>query len=174
MTSFELQPHLSGEKLLLRPLRADDFENLYAAASDPLIWEIHPQPTRYQRPVFEGFFKLAMESGGAFAAVDKSTQKIVGSSRFYGYNPEKSEIVIGYTFLARSHWGGIFNREMKNLMLTHAFQYVHRVIFEIGENNWRSRKAIEKIGAHLTGSENLDGNPHVTYSLDPAAFRAHL
>ena len=119
---FDLQPVLTGELLELRPLRDEDFPVLYAVASDPLIWEQHPQPERCTEPVFREFFRGAMESGGAFLAIDRKDGRVIGSSRFHAYDEEKSEIEIGWTFLARSHWGGTYNREMKRLMLDHAFR----------------------------------------------------
>src|SRR5580704_8009295 len=143
---FDLQPILKGKLLELRPLRLEDFDELYAVARDPLIWEQHPNSDRYKEDVFREFFRVAMESGGALIAVDMKDGRVIGSSRFYGYNAEKSEIEIGWTFLARSHWGGKYNGEMKRLMLEHAFQFVDRVIFLIGATNIRSQRAIERIG----------------------------
>jgi len=150
--SFDLQPILKGELLGLRPLRPEDFHDLYAVASDPLIWEQHPIKDRYQEEVFQGFFREALESGGALIAIDSKDGRVIGSSRFHGYDKEKSEIEIGWTFLARSHWGGIYNREMKQLMLRHAFQFVQSVIFLVGPQNLRSQRALEKIGGVRVGS----------------------
>src|SRR5271167_4383647 len=150
--SFDLQPILKGELLALRPLRPDDFHELYAVASDPLIWEQHPANDRYKEEVFKGFFREAMESGGAFVAIDCKDGRVIGSSRFHGYDQEKKEIEIGWTFLARSHWGGIYNREMKQLMLRHAFKFVNSVIFLVGPQNLRSQKAVENIGGVRVGS----------------------
>ena len=150
--SFDLQPTLQGELLVLRPLRPEDFDDLYAVASDPLIWEQHPVPDRYTPDVYEGFFREALESGGALIALDVKDGKVIGSSRFHGYDAEKGEIEIGWTFLARSHWGGAHNGEMKHLMLRHAFRFVDRVIFLVGPQNLRSQKALEKIGAVRAGS----------------------
>ena len=149
---FDLQPHLEGNLLRLRPLRAEDWDQLYAVASDPLIWEQHPNNDRYEIEVFEGFFREAMESGGALIAVDLKDGCVIGSSRFHGYDEEKSEIEIGWTFLARSHWGGRYNGEMKQLMLRHAFRFVKNVVFLIGPQNLRSQRAVEKIGAVRVGS----------------------
>src|SRR4051812_26999623 len=104
--NFEFQPRLTGELIELRPLREEDWADLYAVASDPLIWEVHPEPDRYNEEVFRNFFRGAMESGGAFAVIDRATGKIIGSSRYHDHRSEQSEIEIGYTFLARSHWGG--------------------------------------------------------------------
>ena len=144
---FDLQPVLTGAIIELRPLSEEDFPALFAVASDPLIWEQHPEPDRCTEPVFRQFFHGAMQSGGAFAALDRKDGRIIGSSRFAEYDEAKSEIEIGWTFLARSHWGGTYNREMKRLMLTHAFRFVRRVIFRVGPDNRRSRRALEKIGA---------------------------
>jgi RimJ/RimL family protein N-acetyltransferase len=149
--SFDLQPHLKGELLELRRLTPEDWNELFAVASDPLIWEQHPESDRYKEQVFKVFFREALESGGAFVVIDRTTQQIIGSTRFYGYDPEKSEIEIGWTFLARKYWGGQYNREMKSLMLNHAFKFVENVVFLVGQKNIRSQKAIEKIGAIRNG-----------------------
>ena len=149
---FDLQPVLQGEILELRPLRPEDFHDLYAVASDPLIWEQHPVKDRYKEEVFKEFFREALESGGALIAIDSKDGQVIGSSRFHGYDEEKSEIEIGWTFLARSHWGGVYNREMKQLMLRHAFRFVNSVIFLVGPQNLRSQRAMEKIGGVRVGS----------------------
>lgn len=147
--SFELQPHLVGALVEVRPLRTEDWESLFAVASDLLIWEQHPAHDRYQEEVFKEFFREALESGGAFVVVDRKTQKTIGSSRYFGFDPVKSEIEVGWTFLARSHWGGKYNGELKRLMLDHAFKFVESVVFLIGPENVRSQKAVEKIGGIL-------------------------
>ncbi len=148
--TFELQPHLIGDLVEVRALRPEDWAGLFAVASDPLIWEQHPARDRYKEDVFRGFFREALASGGAFVVIDRKSQKIIGSSRYFGFDPGKREIEIGWTFLARSHWGGKYNEELKRLMLDHAFKFVDSVVFLIGATNIRSRKAIEKIGAVLT------------------------
>jgi RimJ/RimL family protein N-acetyltransferase len=149
--SFDLQPHLKGALIELRPLTPEDWDDLFAVASDPLIWEQHPESDRYKDDVFRVFFREALESGGAFVVIDAKTQQIIGSTRFYGYDPEKSEIEIGWTFLARKYWGRQYNCEMKELLLAHAFKFVESVVFFVGEKNFRSQKAMEKIGASRIG-----------------------
>jgi RimJ/RimL family protein N-acetyltransferase len=166
--SFNLQPHLKGELIELRPLKPEDCDDLFAVASDPLIWEQHPESDRYKEEVFRIFFKEALESGGAFVVIDKKTQQIIGSTRFYGYDREKSEIEIGWTFLARKYWGGRYNHEMKDLLLAHAFQFVQNVVFYVGETNIRSQRAMEKIGAINVGMAtrayaNHPPRPNVKY-----------
>jgi N-acetyltransferase len=115
-------------------------------AADPLIWEQHPASDRYKEEVFKEFFRGGMESGGALIALDSASGQVIGSSRFFGYDEEASEIEIGWSFLARSHWGGLYNKEMKRLMLRHAFRFVNAVIFVVGPQNLRSQKAMENIG----------------------------
>src|SRR6266496_6239335 len=149
---FELQPHLNGGLIELRPLKPDDWDELFAVASDSLIWEQHPERDRYKEDAFRVFFKEALESGGAFVIIDRKSRQMIGSTRFYGYDPEKSEIEIGWTFLARKYWGGRFNAEMKRLLLNHAFKFVETVVFFVGEDNVRSQKAMEKVGAIKVGT----------------------
>ncbi len=148
---FDLQPNLKGELIELRPLAPEDWNELFAVASDPLIWQQHPESDRYKENVFKIFFREAMECGGAFVIIDTKNQQIIGSTRFYGYDQERSEIEIGWTFLARKYWGGRYNRELKQLMLAHAFKFVENAIFFVGENNIRSQKATEKIGGIRSG-----------------------
>ncbi len=168
---FDLQPTLRGELLWLRPLRTEDWAALFAVAADPLIWEQHPVPDRYQEKVFREYFRGAMESGGGFVVLDAKDDRVIGSTRFLGYDEEKSEIEIGFTFLARSYWGGVYNREMKDLLLRHAFQFVRHVVFLVGPENWRSQKAMEKIGGVRVGSRlNAAGRDNVVFQIDaPAA-----
>jgi len=168
---FELQPTLTSEILELRPLRADDFEELYAVAADPLIWEQHPNPERSTREGFRQFFDQAMQSGGAFVAIDRQDGRIIGSSRFNCYDLVRSEIEIGWTFLARSHWGGVYNGEMKRLMLAHAFKFVDNVIFFVDSNNLRSQRAVEKIGGVRVGTKtHPHGRENVIFRITRSAF----
>lgn len=154
---FDAQPTLEGELLRLRPLREDDFDALYAVASDPLIWEQHPNSDRHEVDVFREFFRDAMASGGALLVSDAATGEVIGSSRFHGFRESEREVEIGWTFLARSCWGGRYNAELKRLMLAHAFRQVDSVVLVIGATNSRSRRAAEKIGATFEGWLRGDG-----------------
>ena len=146
MTQPDFQPTLIGPTITVRPITADDWTDLYAAGSDPRIWEVHPVPDRYTEAGFRKFFDAAIDSKMGFVFVDRATGRLIGSSRYYGYEPERSEIEIGWTFIVRSHWGGAANREVKRLMLDHAFAFVDTVVFWVGEHNWRSQGAMTKIG----------------------------
>lgn len=168
---MDRQPLLSGELVELRPATPGDFDALFAVASDPLIWEIHPAHDRWQEPVFRRFFDDGLASGGMLVAIDRATGDVIGSSRYDFDRAEPGEVEIGWTFLARSHWGGRYNAEMKALMLANAFRWVERVILLVGDANIRSRKAVEKIGGYLTSREHraeMAGKPvvHVIYAID--------
>ena len=157
---FDLQPQLKGTLIELRPLMPSDFDALFEAASDPLIWEQHPEPNRHDRDVFQRYFDGAIDSRGAFAIIERGAGRIIGSSRYCNLNPDEREVEIGWTFLERAFWGGRYNRELKSLMLDHAFRFVDRVVFVVGENNLRSQRALMKIGARLlrrAQGSNADG-----------------
>jgi RimJ/RimL family protein N-acetyltransferase len=147
-----LQPTLAGQWVRLRPLRDADFAPLYAVAADPAIWQQHPVRDRYREDVFRVFFREALDSGGALVAVDAASGVVIGTSRFHGYDPLARVLEIGWTFLARSHWGGRWNGEMKQLMRRHAFGFVDSVIFVVDPKNLRSQRAVEKIGGRRSGS----------------------
>ncbi|MFN3864739.1 MAG: GNAT family N-acetyltransferase [Erythrobacter sp.] len=174
---LDRQPVLEDERLLLRPLRASDWDALLAVASDPLVWEQHPAHDRWREPVFRAFFADALAGKGALVAIDKSTGAVIGSSRFEGLDEaDGGSVEIGWTFLARSHWGGRFNQAMKRLMLAHALAAVNECRFLVGASNTRSRRALEKIGARLTdrvetrvmaGGEEI---AHLTYVITRRDF----
>jgi RimJ/RimL family protein N-acetyltransferase len=146
MPTPDLQPTLIGPRMIVRPIAPTDWDEMFAAAADPKVWALHPVPERYKAEVFREFFDSALESGAAFSFVDRQSQKVIGSSRYYGHNAEKREIEIGWTFIARAYWGGSINAEVKRLMLDHAFTFCDTVVFWVGETNWRSQRAMEKIG----------------------------
>ena len=164
--TFDLQPTLDGELVRLRPLRPEDWDALFAVASDPLIWEQHPAHDRWKREVFERFFADALASKGAFLVLDAKDGRAIGSSRYHCLDMEKREVEIGFTFLARSHWGGAHNGEMKRLMLDHAFRFVDGVVFVVGDTNFRSQKAVEKIGGVRAGTRTEpDGRVSVIFRI---------
>ncbi|GAB5349775.1 GNAT family N-acetyltransferase [Alteriqipengyuania sp. 357] len=180
------QPVLEGDRYQLRPLAGDDWDALYAIASDPGVWEQHPMTDRWQEDVFRAFFDDALAKGGALAIVDKGKidsgeGAIIGSSRFQALKSaeedeeEQSWVEIGWTFLSRSYWGKGANREVKRLMLAHALASVERVDFRVGEANWRSRIALEKIGAIRTRRTELSKHRgkrvlHIVYAITRADF----
>ena len=152
---MNIQATLENENVKLVPLNPNDFEELFSVASDPKIWEQHPNKDRYQREVFEKFFQGAIESKGAFKIMDKSSNEVAGSTRFYDYNPKENSLFIGYTFYATKFWGSKLNPQVKKLMLDYIFQFVDKVNFHVGKDNIRSQKAMEKLGAKKVDEVNV-------------------
>jgi RimJ/RimL family protein N-acetyltransferase len=152
---FDIQPVLEDDKVILYPLQEEDFEGLYEVASDPRIWEQHPNKDRWKKEVFRIFFDGAMQSKGAFKIVDKATGNIAGSTRLYDYNEQENSIMIGYTFFATRFWGKGINRSVKTIMLDYLFQFVSKVYFHIGALNIRSQIAIERLGAEKVGEQEI-------------------
>lgn len=175
MSQIDFQPTLNGPTILIRPVSANDWPELFAAGSDPEIWKVHPRSDRYTEPVFREYFDSAVASKMAFVFVDRSTNRLIGSSRYYGYDAERSEIEIGWRFIARSHWGGQANREVKRLMLDHAFTFVDTVVFWVGEENWRSQGAMIKIGgvrrSGLFTRELSGATPHIIFEIGKSQYR---
>jgi RimJ/RimL family protein N-acetyltransferase len=160
------QPTLTGELIVVRPLRSDDFDELLAAGADPLLWEQHPERERWRKEVFRAYFDDHLASGGALAVVDRATGSLIGATRYANYDRERSEVEIGWTFLARPYWGGAYNADLKRLMLEHAFQSVDTVVFLVDAHNVRSRRAVEKLGATQSGARR----GMVLYAIDARTF----
>lgn len=175
---MDRQPTLEGERLLLRPLAAADREALYAVAADRELWALHPAHDRWQRPVFDALFDDALANGGALVVIEKATGRIIGSSQYRPSAKLPGAMEIGWSFLARDHWGGETNRELKRLMLAHLLASVDQAVFRVGAGNLRSRRAMEKIGGRLLDlTEDVaypDGRlvAHVFYAIDRASFAA--
>lgn len=164
---MNLQPTLTSELVQIIPLQESDFDELFTIASDKLLWEQHPEKERYKIEVFQAFFKTAIASKSAFKFVDVKTGITFGTSRYYGFNESKKSVAIGFTFIDRKYWAKSFNSELKNLMINYAFQYVDRILFHVGDTNFRSQKAVEKLGALHTETvlDEETGRTHVTYTL---------
>lgn len=153
--SFSIQPILQRENILLTPLEENDFDQLHVAASNPEIWEQHPNKNRWQKEVFQNFFEGAILSKGAFKIIDTNTKAIIGSTRFYDYNKEDNSILIGYTFFDKTYWGKGINPLVKSMMLDYIFQHVTSVDFHIGAANIRSQIAIERLGVTKIGEQEV-------------------
>jgi len=158
---MDFQPTLTGELAVLRPTVAEDWERMFAVAADPLIWEQHPFHNRWQEPVFRAYFEDALASGGGLTILDKASGAIIGASRYAFPDAVRDEVEIGWTFIARTYWGGVWNREIKRLMLDHIHRYVTGAVFVVGEKNMRSRRAMEKIGGVLQEGRIERGNGHM-------------
>lgn len=178
MMNPPMRPVMSDDRVLIRPMTADDFEALFAVACDPLIWEVHPAHDRWQAPAFRKYFDEGVTSNGGVVFIDRTTDEIIGASRYESEREpiESGEVEIGWTFLSRAYWGGEWNRAVKRLMIQYAFDSgFHAALFLVGEHNVRSRRAMEKIGGKLSGRTSvteLAGAPivHVVYEIRPDDF----
>ncbi|OGS73815.1 MAG: hypothetical protein A3G95_04830 [Flavobacteria bacterium RIFCSPLOWO2_12_FULL_31_7] len=164
---MHFQPTLSNEFVKIVPLSTEDFEDLFTIASDKLLWGQHPENNRYQKDVFLKHFQEAVQSGTAFKVIDVKTGNTIGSTRYYDYHEKEKHLAIGYTFIDRKYWATPYNRALKNLMINYAFQYVETIIFHVGNTNFRSQKAVEKLGAiHSKTDVKPDtGKTYFTFSL---------
>ena len=173
---FDPQPVLEGPVLRLRPLRADDWGDLFACASDPVVWEQHPLHDRYREDVFRALFEEKLAAGRTLAVTRREDQRVIGMSTYGDLRAENGGVIeIGSTVIGRAYWGGPINAEMKRLMLTHAFKTVALVEFLIAEENMRSRKAMAKIGGQLTDrvvESEVSGHviPHLVYAITREDF----
>jgi RimJ/RimL family protein N-acetyltransferase len=174
---LDIQPLLQNDRVILYPLQENDFEALYASASDPKIWEQHPNKDRWKKEVFQNFFNGAIQSKGAFKVVDKATGEVIGSTRFYEYNQNESSIFIGYTFYTVSSWGKGINPAVKTMMLNYVFQFVSKVRFHIGADNIRSQIAISRLGAAKVAEQEVtyfgeSPKLNFVYEIDKATWKA--
>jgi len=169
MNNINWQPKLKGALVTLKPLSLSDFELLYQCASDPQIWEQHPIKDRYKWEVFQTFFDSAIACKTAFLVLENETNAVMGSTRFYEHYPIEQRIAIGYTFLAKKYWGGKYNKEIKTLMMNYAFGHVQKILFHIGDENYRSQKAIEKLGGVKLRMFDIESGgvnyPHYEYGI---------
>jgi len=164
--TFDLQTTLNDGLITLRPIHSDDFDELFQIASDPLIWEQHPSRDRYLKENFTPYFQAALDSKSGFVAIDNKTGRLIGKTRYYELNLSAHTVAIGYTFLAKEYWGGVFNRAMKTLLLNHCFQNgIRTVLFHIGVSNIRSQKAVEKLGGERIRSLERDGLPYYEFEI---------
>jgi N-acetyltransferase len=145
--NFKLPLVLENDRVILTALQEQDFDEVYLAASDPKVWEQHPNKDRWKQAVFRVYFDGALLSKSAFKIMDKSSDKTIGCTRFYDWNETDNSILIGYTFYVTACWGTGINPSVKTLMLNYAFQFADRVLFQIGAENLRSQIAIGRLGA---------------------------
>lgn len=173
---FDCQPDLCASTLRLKPLAYSDFKGMFLAAADPEIWGGHPARDRYKREVFEAYFASLLATKKALAVVDIASGDIVGTSSYYTPPDLPNSIAIGFTFLVRAKWGGPSNRELKQLMLEHAFTAYDIVYFHIAPTNIRSQTATMKLGAvHLYDAElKISAAPALAkcYGLTHAQWKA--
>ena len=138
--------NFENDQLSLIQAKRDDFDNLYSIASDEEIWEQHPENDRWKKNKFSIFFDNGISNEfGMLIIYLKPRNEIIGSTMFYSFDPKDNAIRIGYTFIIKKHWGTKINLLMKDLMINYTFKFLDKIYFDIGTQNYRSRKAIEKL-----------------------------
>ena len=174
LVSFErykrmnFKSNFENDSISLLQIKKESFEELYLVASNPVIWEQHPESDRWKKEKFSIFFENGIQNKFGFLLIfDKCKKEIIGSTRFYSYDEEEQAIRIGFTFIAQKYWGTSINLQVKKMMLDYTFKFLDKVYFDIGINNVRSRKAVEKLGARLF-LDNKKGN--VVYILKKNEF----
>ena len=171
MEPSELGPVvLAGTHVRLEPLEQRHADDLVDAAADPLIWRWLPvQVTSradLERWIDEALAAAAAGTEQAFAVVDVPTGRAVGSTRYMDIAPAHKGVEVGWTWYARSAWGGVVNPESKLLLLTHAFEGwgAIRLYLKTDSLNERSRSAIARLGAKYEGDlRNHRIRPDGTY-----------
>ncbi|AZA76364.1 N-acetyltransferase [Chryseobacterium sp. G0186] len=148
---------LEGPNVDLIPLEKEHFEELYLAASDKELWELIPTDCS-DKALFYQNYEHALserEAGNQYPFVirHKQTGQLIGSTRFFEIYPSDRKLEIGWTWIIKKFWGTSINLESKLLLLTHCFEVLktNRVQLKTKDNNFRSRKAIEKIGGVFEG-----------------------
>jgi N-acetyltransferase len=148
---------LTGERVVLEPLRPEHAEGLFAAAQATEIWDWleHIGESRAHFDTWMEATLAASAAGeeGAFAVRDRGTGSLVGSSRYLGVRPAHRGVEIGWTWFNPSVWRTGANSETKLLLLRHAFETLGciRVELKTDARNQRSRAAIGALPAQFEG-----------------------
>lgn len=167
----DLSAILEAHPVRLEPLAEHHLEPLrLACAQDTDIWDIYPV-----NMLGDGFDQAIaafhdLKSWIRFAVIDRDTNLLVGMSNFI--NPDQFGVVeIGGTYIAPSVRGTGFNRQMKKLMVEHAFACgVTRIEFRVDIRNTRSMAAVKKLGAVHEGTLRKNRITWTGYVRDTAIF----
>ena len=172
---------MEGKHVRLEPLSPDHAEELYEVTRDPDIWTwlLSPQPRG--AGAMRAWIDEAVASREAFAQIEVSTGRVVGTTSFYEVVPEHRRLTIGFTIVGSEWQGTAINPEAKLLLLTEAFEVRNalRVGWYTDAQNVQSRRAIEKLGAvqdgvlraHLTRPDGSQRDT-VVYSMVRAEWPA--
>lgn len=148
---------LNGISVDLIPLEKEHFEELFVAASDKKLWQLIPIDCSEKETFYATYQSALTERDKGkqypFVIVDKASNKLIGSTRFFEIYPDDRKLEIGWTWITQPFWGTVVNLESKLLLLTFCFETLkaNRVQLKTKDNNIRSRKAIEKIGGVFEG-----------------------
>jgi N-acetyltransferase len=153
----ELWQPLEGRLIRLEPLAPEHEAPLREAGADAVVWR-WMQVDGSTEDGFDRWFAhaLAVAADGSeapFVTVDRTSGRVLGSSRFLLLRPEHRGVEIGNTWVRRDAWNGGANIEAKLLMCEHAFERCGcmRVEFKTDARNVESRRALEALPAEFEG-----------------------
>ena len=99
---MNFKSHFEDSSISLLQIKKENFEELYLVASDPIIWEQHPENDRWKKEKFSIFYKNGLQNKFGFLLIfDKHKNEIIGSTRFYSYDKMDKAIRIGFTFISQ-------------------------------------------------------------------------
>ena len=147
---------LEGKLVCLEPLSNDHSDELFEAGKGfDWAWMSMDLSTK---EAMNTFIKMALKEQNkglayAFVVRDKSTNRIVGSTRYMDVVSSQKGVEIGWTWYSPSVWGTAVNPECKLLLLRHAFEDwgAIRAYLKTDNNNLHSQRAILKLGAKFEG-----------------------
>jgi RimJ/RimL family protein N-acetyltransferase len=149
---------LEGSVVRLVPMERSHLFALADVGLDPSLWTLIPTPVTdlesMRRWVETALRQQAEGTALPFVTVERSSGRIVGSSRFGTWVPEHRRVEIGWTWIAPAWQRTGVNTEAKLLMLRHAFETLgcQRVELKTDALNIRSRAAILRLGAREEGT----------------------
>jgi N-acetyltransferase len=148
---------LAARGVQLVPLGLEHEAGLRAAAADGELWNLRitsvPEPEQTRKYIEDA---LAMRAAGnrfAFAVLEETTGRVLGSTSYHDIVPAVKRVEIGYTWYGKSSQRSHVNSTCKLLLMTHAFETLgcHVVGWRTDNFNFASQAAIERLGAKKDG-----------------------
>lgn len=150
---FDDQPVLENERVLLRALRADDFEHLLPfSLNEPELWTYGLQTCageeNLRNYIHSATENLTSKKEYPFIVYDKQAGRYAGSTRFYDINQSFLTTQLGYTWYGKEFQRTGLNRHCKLLLLSYVFEEwgLLRCEFRADADNARSVAAMKAIG----------------------------
>ena len=158
--NISLPPMLEGAVVRLEAIRLEHADLFWEVAKDDLeeIFRWIPYsmrtPEDFCRLVHQTLDEQQRGESVAFATVEKSSQRVIGSTRFMNIDRANRRVEIGSTWIAPAWQRTAVNTEAKYLMLRHAFEVWECIRVELKTDalNQKSRNAILRIGAKEEGT----------------------
>lgn len=149
---------LENEKVLLRPLHVNHYENLIKfSVEQPDLWK-YSLITAAGPESLKNYLQIADRGRNEqkeypFIVFDKKTNQYAGSTRFYDIQTDFKTVQLGYTWYGKEFQGTGLNKNCKYLLLEFAFEKwkIERVEFRADNENVKSIAAMKSIGCKVDG-----------------------